>query len=47
MWEQLPVDLAGGNLTGVYERMVSEKWCMAKPDTRVDESGEKDGRVSS
>lgn len=26
------LDLAGGNLTGLYERMASEKWCIAKPD---------------
>lgn len=26
--------MAGGNITGVYERMVSEKWYKAKPDYR-------------
>lgn len=28
------LDLAGGNITGIYERMVSEKWHKAKPDYR-------------
>ena len=28
------LNLAGGNITGVYERMISEKWCKAEPDYR-------------
>lgn len=28
------LNLAGGNITGVYERMILEKWCKAEPDYR-------------
>lgn len=33
------LNLASGNITGIYDRMISEKWCKAEPDYRSSREG--------